>query len=90
MRIQLTHLPQSYKSGSGRAVAQPGSASVWGTEGRGFESRLPDQKTPNELMFWRLACEPLAEAEYKVGHIHGRYGFGMPRWARIADRDLLV
>jgi hypothetical protein len=25
-----------------RAVAQPGSASVWGTGGRGFESRLPD------------------------------------------------
>ena len=28
---------------SSRSVAQPGSASVWGTEGRGFESRRSDQ-----------------------------------------------
>ncbi len=27
----------------GRSVAQPGSASVWGTGGRGFESRRSDQ-----------------------------------------------
>lgn len=31
-----------------RAVAQPGSASAWGAEGRGFESRQPDHlKYPN-------------------------------------------
>jgi hypothetical protein len=30
------------KSG-GRSVAQPGSASVWGTGGRGFKSRRSDQ-----------------------------------------------
>jgi hypothetical protein len=28
-----------------RAIAQLGSASVWGAEGRGFKSRWPDQKT---------------------------------------------
>ena len=30
------------KTQAGRSVAQPGSASVWGTEGRGFESRRSD------------------------------------------------
>ncbi len=29
-----------------RSVAQPGSASVWGTGGRGFESRRSDQIFP--------------------------------------------
>ena len=28
-----------------REVAQPGSATVWGTGGRVFESRLPDKRT---------------------------------------------
>ena len=30
----------------GRSVAQPGSASVWGTGGRGFKSRRSDQSAP--------------------------------------------
>lgn len=35
---------------TGRAVAQPGSASAWGAEGREFESRLPDH-------FFSTFCE---------------------------------
>src|SRR5206468_6935231 len=33
---------------SRRAVAQPGSVPEWGSGGRGFKSRLPDQPPPTE------------------------------------------
>src|SRR5438034_2177554 len=36
------------RSRSRRAVAQPGSVPEWGSGGRGFKSRLPDQPTPTE------------------------------------------
>ena len=35
----------------GREVAQPGSATVWGTGGRVFESRLPDKRWFNDHLF---------------------------------------
>ena len=35
-----------FKHRLSRGVAQPGSASVLGTEGREFESRLPDHFQP--------------------------------------------
>ena len=34
-----------------REVAQPGSATVWGTGGRVFESRLPDKRTASAVFF---------------------------------------
>ncbi len=36
----------------GREVAQPGSATVWGTGGRVFESRLPDKRTSVLFFCW--------------------------------------
>ena len=33
-----------------RAIAQPGSASVWGAGGRGFKSRWPDHYKINDLI----------------------------------------
>ena len=35
-----------------RGVAQPGSATVWGTGGRVFESRLPDKKDVFGYLFF--------------------------------------
>lgn len=35
-------------------MAQLGSASVWGTEGRGFKSRQPDSKTPTGKAFLQI------------------------------------
>ncbi len=44
MALKRLDNPNKYDIGFGlvRAVAQPGSASAWGAEGRGFESRQPD------------------------------------------------
>ena len=36
-----------------REVAQPGSATVWGTGGRVFESRLPDKITASAVFLLR-------------------------------------
>ncbi len=59
---------------SARAVAQSGSASVWGTGGRGFKSRRPDRwmhqvsprrhrtacsPFPNAISFFRIATIPV-------------------------------
>ncbi len=46
-----------------RAVAQPGSASDWGSEGRGFESLRPDQireglrTKPESFFFYEVTAE---------------------------------
>lgn len=43
--VFLCSLTMEYDNAfAGRAVAQPGSAPVWGTGGRGFKSRRPDQR----------------------------------------------
>jgi len=36
--FQLALAPKNSMNGRSRAIAQPGSASVWGTEGRRFKS----------------------------------------------------
>ena len=50
-----------------REVAQPGSATVWGTGGRVFESRLPDKRTASAVFLWKYgpspACSYLATLE---------------------------
>ena len=38
-----------------RGVAQPGSATVWGTGGRVFESRLPDKRMSYDVLFFAAA-----------------------------------
>ena len=38
-----------------RAMAQPGSASVWGTEGRRFKSCWPDHKKVINIFLWSLS-----------------------------------
>jgi hypothetical protein len=54
--------PACYSLRHGRSVAQPGSALVWGTRGRGFKSRRSDQ---NFLDFKDLMGSP-ASLKQKV------------------------
>ena len=46
-----TFAPAFVKNEREREVAQPGSATVWGTGGRVFESRLPDKENFGSLFF---------------------------------------
>ena len=39
-------------------MAQPGSATVWGTGGRVFESRLPDKKNSFGCFFVEVRMRP--------------------------------
>ena len=45
-----------------RSVAQPGSALVWGTSGRGFESRRSDQFIHTNS----ISCMPVFLKVYQV------------------------
>ena len=47
-----TFAPAFVKNEREREVAQPGSATVWGTGGRVFESRLPDRRMVNDRPFF--------------------------------------
>src|SRR5262249_11835096 len=47
-----------YTALSGRGVAQPGSASVWGTGGRRFKSCRPDHSLPKFIGFVDAVLRP--------------------------------
>ncbi len=58
-----------------RSVAQSGSASVWGTEGRGFESRRSDQTRPVPVAAGLVnRCSPVMLVNSRAGRRH--------RWPR--------
>ena len=73
MSKKSSNFAPAFAKESVRGVAQPGSATVWGTGGRVFESRLPDRKTASAVFLGRRIPTRVLPCLFHQREVHFGY-----------------